>query len=276
MKLFLIFVTTLLGLGCQADPTWSPSPEVTPQSADYTEAFTTVLKDVLTADGLVHYDRLAAHPEWPSVVKGIEEFPFSLDAPDNEKLAFWLNAYNVHMLDKVAQRPGRDNVLGFDLGTVFFKTSVRVAGQTLTLDKIEHEILREGEAAFARLRPTQFDPRIHVALNCAAISCPRLWPEAFRAADLEAQLDRAMQEFVNSPRHFRVEDGKLVASKLLDWFGDDFDRAGKPAGDFLLDYLDAENPQAAELRSFLEGRTAKQLAAEGADFEYDWTVNRAG
>jgi hypothetical protein len=73
-----------------------------------------------------------------------------------------------------------------------------------------------------------------------------------------------------------VDDGKLVASKLLDWFGDDFDRAGKPAGDFLLDYLDADHPQAAELRGLLEGRTAKDLASQGADFEYDWTVNRAG
>lgn len=276
MKLFLIFATTLLGLGCKADPTWSPSPEAAPQSTDYAEAFTNFLKDVLTPDGLVHYDRLADHPEWPAVVKGIEEFNFSLDAPDKEKLAFWLNAYNVHMLNKVAQRPGRDNVMGLDLGSVFFKTNIRVAGQTLTLDQIEHGILREGEAAFARLRPAQFDPRIHVALNCAAVSCPRLWPEAFRAADLDAQLDRAMREFVNSPRHFRVENGKLVASKLLDWFGDDFDRAGKPAGDFLLGYLDPNRPQADELRVLLEGRSAKDLARQGADFEYDWSVNRAG
>ncbi|MFT4604427.1 MAG: hypothetical protein ACI9W4_001158 [Rhodothermales bacterium] len=276
MKLLMIFATTLLGLGCHADPVWSPDSMGTPQSADYAAAFTNVLKDVLTPEGLVHYDRLVEHPEWPSVVKGIEEFNFSLDAPDAEKLAFWLNAYNVHMLNKVSQRPGRSSVTGLDDGRIFFKSDVRAGGQTLTLDMIEHGIIREGEEAFARLRPAQFDPRVHVALNCAALSCPRLWPEAFRAADLDAQLDRAMREFVNSPRHFRVEDGRLVASRLLDWFGEDFDRAGKPAGDFLLDYLDPNRPDAAEMRGLLEGRTAKELARDGAKFEYDWTVNRAG
>ncbi|NNE71867.1 MAG: DUF547 domain-containing protein, partial [Rhodothermales bacterium] len=139
----------------------------------------------------------------------------------------------------------------------------------------EHEILREGEAAFAQLRPSTFDPRIHVALNCAAISCPRLWPEAFEADKLDAQLDRALREFVNSPRHFRVEDGRLVASSLLKWFAGDFDRAGIPAGDYLLSHMDSQRPQYQELSERLRGRTAEQLADEGARFEYDWTVNRA-
>lgn len=242
---------------------------------DYAKSFTSVLSDVVTDDGLVHYDRLVGHPDWPATVKGVEDFDFSPSASDSEKLAFWLNAYNVHMLNLVAARPGRGNVLGLDIGAVFFKTPVRAAGQMLTLDQIEHDILREGKDAFARLRPSQFDPRIHVALNCAAISCPRLWPEAFSAKELDAQLDRAMHTFVNDPRHFAVDDGRLVASSLLKWFGADFDRAGMPAGDFLLGYMDATRPDYAALKGLLAGRMADQLADDGAKFRYDWTVNRA-
>lgn len=242
---------------------------------DYAESFTRVLSAVVTDDGLVHYDKLVIHPDWARTVKGVEDFDFSVSASDSEKLAFWINAYNVHMLNLVGARPGRGNVLGLDLGAVFFKTPVRTAGQMLTLDQIEHDILREGKDAFARLRPSQFDPRIHVALNCAALSCPRLWQEAFTAGDLDAQLDRAMRTFVNDPRHFTVDDGRLVASSLLKWFGDDFDRAGMPAGDFLLGYMDADRPDYAELRRLLAGRTAGQLADDGAKFRYDWTVNRA-
>ncbi|MBO6575608.1 MAG: DUF547 domain-containing protein [Rhodothermales bacterium] len=239
----------------------------------YETTYTRVLADVLTAEGLVHYDLLSKHPDWPTVVEGIEQFDFSTADTDARKLAFWLNAYNVHMMNLVLDRPGRDNVLGKDLGTVFFKRPVRVAGQMLTLDQIEHDLLREGEAAFEALRPSQFDPRIHVSLNCAAISCPRLWPEAYQADKLEAQLDKAMREYVNSPQHFRVEDGKLIASSLLKWFAEDFDRAGMPAGDWLLAHMSEDRPQYAELREHLRGRMAEEI---DADFQYDWTVNRAG
>jgi Protein of unknown function, DUF547 len=247
----------------------SPSPP------DYATQFSSVLGEALTDDGLVHYDIVAAHPLWQEVVAGIEQFDLSLAQSDHAKLAFWLNAYNVHMLNAVSKKPRRRSVMGFDRGATFFKSPVKVAGQTLTLDQIEHGILREGEPALAALGPATFDPRIHVALNCAAVSCPRLWPEAFTEASLDTQLDRAMRAFVNSPKHFRIENGRLMASSLLDWFAADFDKAGMPAGDFLLSHMSPDRPQFAELESILAGRAAGAIAKEGAKFAYDWTVNRA-
>ncbi|MFT5143963.1 MAG: hypothetical protein ACI80V_003318 [Rhodothermales bacterium] len=246
-----------------------------PSRQDYATLFSSVLQESLTVEGLVHYDILAAHPAWPEVVAGVELFDFRLAESDGAKLAFWLNAYNVHMLNAVSKKPGRRSVMGLDRGATFFKRPVKVAGQMLTLDQIEHAILREGDAAFAALRPATFDPRIHVALNCAAVSCPRLWPVAFNEASLDAQLDRAMRAFVNSPNHFRVEAGRLVASALLEWFAADFDRAGMPAGDFLLSHMSPDRPQYEELESLLTGRASAAIAKEGAKFNYDWTVNRA-
>lgn len=254
------------------------SPQIDPELAaiDYAGLFSGVLRDVLTPEGLVHYDQLANHPDWPRVVDGVANFDFSKATTDQERLAFWINAYNIHMLSAVSKRPGRDNVLGFDLGYVFFKRPFRTAGQELTLDQIEHGILRKQEDGFQRLAPSRLDPRIHVALNCAALSCPRLWPEAYSAGALDDQLDRAMRNFVNSPKYFRVEDGKLVISSLIKWYGDDMDAAGRPAGDFLIGYMDPQRPAYEVLVQVLRGRTAEQIRDSSPEFEYDWTVNRAG
>jgi hypothetical protein len=74
--------------------------------------------------------------------------------------------------------------------------------------------------------------------------------------------------------YFSVQDGKLTASSLIKWYGQDMDQPGKPAGDFLLGYMDPQRPNYADLTSLLKGRTAKQIADLDPNFEYDWTVNR--
>ena len=126
-----------------------------------------------------------------------------------------------------------------------------VRGEPLSLNDIEHRILR----------PIWGDPRIHYAVNCAAVGCPNLQPLAFTDANTETLLDHAAQNYVNSPRGARVEDGQLIVSKIYAWFVDDF--GGSEEG--VLAHLRhlAEPP----LARALEGRTSID------DYEYDWGLN---
>ncbi len=102
------------------------------------------------------------------------------------------------------------------------------------------------------IRERFHDPRIHAALNCASISCPRLQREAFEAARLDAQLDEAMSEFVGDPRHLRVhpETRMVELSKIFDWFSEDFldyERSQGNSEPRLLDYVNRFRAVGAEI-----------------------------
>jgi hypothetical protein len=239
-----------------------------------------VLQTVVEPDGSVCYSALTDGPARHALnaaLKDIRDADPTALRTDADKLAFWANAYNALMLDAVSRRPGRANVLGDDDGAAFFRTPMRAAGLSLTLDELENVILRRQpteRAELRRLRVDAVDPRLHVALNCAAVSCPPLPRRAFRAATLDRTLDRAFAVWVNDPAHFRVENGTLVASSLIDWFGSDFDQ-DQPAGDLLLAYMAQRRPDYAQLRTLLAGNTSADLKAAGTRYAYDWTVHRA-
>ncbi len=249
------------------------------QPSAYVDHLDAVLESVVQPDGSVCYARLAEGPARESLsaaLRGIKKLdPVELRT-DSDKLAFWSNAYNALMLDAVSQHPERTDVLGSDEGRTFFKTPMQAGGVRLTLDELENVILRRQDTDRSELRRLQvatIDPRVHVALNCAAVSCPPLQRSAFRTSTLDRQLDRAFAAWVGKPAHFTVDGGTLVASSLIDWFGADFDTS-QPAGDFLLSHMSTNRPGYAALKSKLEGKTSAQIKAGGARYAYDWKVNR--
>jgi hypothetical protein len=104
-------------------------------------------------------------------------------------------------------------------------------------------------------------------VNCAALSCPVLWPEAYTGDRLEEQLERALRGIVSSPAHFRLEPASgsapatLRLNKVLDWYQDDFGGTEGLRAFFL---------------PYLEGRTLETVrdpSTRIAFFEYDWTLN---
>ena len=197
--------------------------------------------------------------------------PATLESASAEvQLAFWINAYNACMLDRVAthypiqknaglvgsirnafaDRP--DNSV-WQIRDVFTGAFCDVAGATRSLDEIEHEIIR----------PTWGEPRIHFAVNCAALSCPPLAAEAYVPERLEDQLDRAVHGLVASPEHFLIDrsNGSLTLNRVLDWYGGDFGGT-----DGLLDFF----------ARYVSEEDAEFLKRPGVDvrfFEYDWTLN---
>ncbi len=243
-----------------------------------------VLGAVVQPDGQVDYGTLAARhrDELDAALAAVARQDPDALRTDAQKTAFLINAYNAHVLARVLASPRATNLERQDLFGAFFRQPVAVAGQTMTLDQLEHGVLRRQDRvnggavprALRALRPSRVDHRIHAALNCAAVSCPPLRARSYRAATLDADLDARFRLFVASPRAVRLGGRRLVVSSLFDWFADDFEASGQSVGDVLLDAMSAS--RAATFRSRLAGQTAADLRADRAvTFAYDWTVNRA-
>lgn len=137
------------------------------------------------------------------------------------QMAFLINLYNAATLKLIIDHYPVDSIK--DIGGWFSgpwdKKVVRLFGDKVTLDHLEHDILR----------PKYKDPRIHFAVNCASIGCPVLRPEAFQASKLDQQLDEQGRIFLNNDAKNRLDaaDDTLHLSPIFDWFEEDFtDKAG--------------------------------------------------
>ena len=133
------------------------------------------------------------------------------------------------------------------------KKLITVSGEALSLNDIEHRILR----------PIWQDARIHYAVNCASIGCPNLLQAAFTADNTEMMLEAAARDYVNHPRGFEVKDGQLTVSSIYVWFKRDFGRNYAEVIEHLRRYSTPE--RAAELAG----------VTEIYDDRYDWALNDA-
>ena len=135
-----------------------------------------------------------------------------------EKMAYWINAYNAFTVDLIIDyypvnsiKDIRDGGIPF-VNTVWDMKFFQIAGEDFDLNNIEHGILRK-----------EFDdPRIHFAVVCASMSCPKLQNFAYTGDRLDAQLEEAGREFINEPFRNEIGDRPARLSKLLDWYWGDF------------------------------------------------------
>lgn len=129
----------------------------------------------------------------------------------DEQMALLINAYNAYTVRLILENyPGVKSIR--DLNSPWKTARYTVGGETLSLDDIEHGLLR----------PIFKDPRIHFAVNCASIGCPPLADFAFTGANLEAQLETVTRETLQNPAYVRLNGTTLEISSLLDWYGGDF------------------------------------------------------
>lgn len=175
----------------------------------------------------------------------------------DDQYAYWINLYNALTVEVVLRNPGKRTIK--QMGKGLFSTGpwddelISVGGSPLTLDDIEHRILR----------PTWKDHRVHFAVNCASVSCPNLAPEAYTAANLDRLLDAGERAYLHHPRGLEfLVDGTLQLSSLFDWYRKDF--ASDEAG--LLRYLAGARPDLADRLLDFEGSIR---------YVYDWSLNGA-
>jgi len=188
------------------------------------------------------------------------------------RIAFWINAYNILTIDLIVHewrvRKGRLKSIK-DIPAAWSGPKWAVAGRTLTLDQIEHDVLRR-----------EFhEPRIHFALVCASKSCPALRYAEFQGELLDAQLDRAARDFVLDPTRndFTPREGAIRISKIFDWYGKDFVGV---YSDSTFERLYGRETGAvlAYVTRFLPAETVAALRAKRVRvtyLPYDWSLNIA-
>lgn len=288
----LFLILSLCVAGCTVAPDAGPAPGepgATP-ARDYEATLTQILESVVTTSGLVDYARIEAQFdfEFDSVLASIrQKDPVELQT-DEQKVAFYINAYNVMVLEVLRNAPGVQNIEFDQRFEELFQTEFRIAQHNMTLNQLENGILRLNDVVdgvllpkgLKALRPTILEPRIHVGLNCGAVSCPVLRRQAFTAETLDTTLEAAMDEFVNSFRFVEVLGPELILSSIVDWYGEDFDSEDQAAGDYLLSFLEPATIGYETIQKLLGGHSAgeiRQMVLENSDyrFDYDWTVNRA-
>ena len=174
-----------------------------------------------------------------------------------QQLPYWINLYNALTVQVVLDHYPVASIRDIDISPGLFadgpwgKKLVTIEGEEVSLDDIEHRILR----------PIWKDPRIHYAVNCASIGCPNLQTVAFTADNTDSLLNEAARAYINHPRGARVEDGKLTVSSIYDWFKADFGGTDETV--------------IAHLNRYAEG--ALKNALDGIEeidgYAYDWALN---
>ena len=239
------------------------------------------LRAYVDGEGLVAYADLQTHREdLETYLRALAAVPPAnlAAASESERIAFWINAYNALTLKAILDHyPIHASFLKSfiyprnsirQIPGVWDKLRFPVAGRDRTLNEIEHAILRR------RFR----EPRIHMALVCAARGCPPLRREPYRGEALDRQLDDQARRFLADPHKFRIDRHRrrVYLSPIFKWFGRDFTPAYVPAEDqwpdfspeqravlnFVLRYLNPEDRDA-----LLNGDFSLRF------LDYDWSLN---
>ncbi len=175
----------------------------------------------------------------------------------DQQFAYWINLYNAVTMQVVLDHYPVKSIMDISISPGLFsfgpwgKKLVTIDGEELSLDDIEHRILR----------PVWRDPRIHYAVNCAAVGCPNLRRSAFTGVNVEALLTIAAKDYVNHPRGAVLRDDELHVSSLYSWYAEDF--GGSDAAII------------GHLRGYAKPQLTLALAGidEISGTDYDWSLN---
>jgi hypothetical protein len=196
---------------------------------------------------LVDYSAIKASGSLDKAYQELSAFKLGSLSSREEKLAFYINAYNILALKMVADHWPTESIKdnGSLLSPVWDKTAGELGGKQVTLGEVEHNILRP-----------MGEPRIHLAIVCASVSCPNLRNEPYTAGQLNKQLDEQARNFLANPgKGLKIEKDSLRVSQIFDWFEKDFAASGDVNG-----FIKKYKPNAPDLKI-------------KANLPYDWGVN---
>jgi len=235
-------------------------------------AYDEILSHYVSKDGGVDYAGIRENSD--SALQSYFERLGDADTtgwPYPEKLAFWINAYNAHVIQCIVEHPDMKKISdNFEI----FNKPVKIAGHMLSVNDVLFRVLRSQKnpdnqgGAISNLSLPKLDPRIHFALVAGAMGSPRLQNVAYTAENIEDLLKEDVQKAVASNQFVDVQDGKLYVNAILRWYGKDFlPLGGWRAYMYSLVPEDALNAMA--LRGFLKEDVAKPI------YRFDWTINDA-
>lgn len=185
----------------------------------------------------------------------------TLSSPEIQ--ALFANAYNAYTIKTILDHVGADGSYAIasiqDVPEVFSRKVHTVGGFELSLDNMEHNVLR----------PMFKDPRFHFAVNCASMSCPPLPMRAFTGEQLEDQLEAVTRHALQNPDYVTVDGDALLVTKILEWYGSDFTNP---------EYRGSERTLPAFIAKYATDDVSKLIAARGGSVDvkfrdYDWRLN---
>lgn len=219
------------------------------------QTFDELLQKYVNDQGMVNYKGLnQERAKLKSYLSLLEDNAPQKSWTRDQKLAYWINAYNAFTLELILRNYPLESIkdIGSTIKIPFVNTPwdikfINIGGEEYDLNNLEHGIIRK-----------EFDePRIHFALVCAAISCPKLQNRAYFPEKLEAQLSKAAKEFLANPdkNEFKSAD-QATLSKIFNWYGGDFNNNGT-----LIEYINKYAPTKLNADAKIDWK------------DYDWTLN---
>lgn len=211
----LLFTSVFIALqACKVQDYPSDSKPITHEIWD------SLVREYVTSEGLVDYKGFIQDSTKLNKYLDLlsQSHPNDENWNRNERMAYWINAYNAFTVKLIVNNYPVASIKDIKNGIPFVNTVwdikfINIEGANYDLNNIEHGILR----------PKFKDPRIHMVLNCASISCPKLQNFAYTADKLDEQMDRSAREFLNNKDKNRITPEKAQLSKIFDWYGGDFD-----------------------------------------------------
>jgi hypothetical protein len=225
-----------------------------PQDSAPLHLWATVLQTYVDDEGRVDFAGLAENPE---ALQGYLDYVGEVSPeshperfPSRESaLAHYINAYNALAIYNVIDSGIPKSIGGLRKFHFFFIKRLKFGGKRISLYHLENDLIRPlGEE------------RVHFALNCMAVSCPRLPREPFTADGLDQELEREAERFFAEKRNLEVQPEKrrLRVAEILDFYTEDFTAKSGTLVAYINRYHDGSIPEDFEVRFF----------------DYDWTVNR--
>ena len=215
-----------------------------------TSTFNTLLNKHVDTKGNVNYKALKKNEATlDSYLAYLNQTTPSSSWSKNKQKALWINAYNAYTIKLILENYPLKSITkikkkGKNAWKIPF---AKVGGKTYTLDHIEHNILRK----------KLFDPRIHVGVNCASGSCPKLHNKAFTAKNVDSELESLMKQFINDSKRNKLNKKKTIhISEIFNWFKGDFTKEGSIV-DYINKYADEKVASDAKIHHL----------------PYDWNLN---
>ena len=239
----IIFLIVSASVRLQAQSK-APSPEI----------FNQLLKKYVAENGKVDYKGfIKDSTELNKYLRQLSSNPPQPTWTNNDQLAYWINAYNAYTIQLIIRHYPLKSIkdIGSKIKIPFVNTPwdikfIRIGQNTYDLNNIEHDILRKNFN----------EPRIHFAIVCASVSCPKLLNQAYTGAQLGQQLQTQTQEFINDPSRNKITSNQAQLSSIFNWFAGDFTKKGS-ISDFINQYAKVKIKPATKI-SFLD---------------YNWNLN---
>ena len=205
-----------------------------------------VFFDTYVKAGKVDYRSLKSHPQ---ELEGLLLLAKKISISKNNASvfqAFWINTYNLLVIKGVVDHYPLNSPL--DVDGFFDKIAYEVGGMNITLNELEHQLLRENFPD---------EPRFHFVLVCAGLGCPPIIDKAYLPTSLEAQLEAQTSKAMNDPNFIRTTDDRIMVSQIFEWYAADFSRNGNGLIGFINRYRDPDLSAEAKI----------------GFYPYDWKLN---